>query len=249
MKIEQVALQLYTVRNLTSKDMLGTLRQLAEIGYRNVELAGYGNSTAGDIRATLDDVGMRAIAAHVAFARIEQETDAVLAEMETVGCPTVVVPSIGEEYRTSPEQVRRLVEKLNHLGKRLGAAGLRLGYHNHAFEFAPLDGTTMWELIAQETDPSLVDLELDAYWTVVGGFDPVDLLQRYGSRVRLLHLKDRAREEGRTDAPVGHGTIDWEPILKAAAAAGTEWYIVEQDHPQDALADVRLSFEQLQRWG
>ncbi len=247
MKIEQVGVQLYTLRELTARDMPGTLRKLAEIGYQNVEFAGYGNSAVGDIRATLDEAGIRAIAAHVQLDRIEQDTERLLSEMETLGCQTVVVPSIGEEYRTSVPQVRRLVERLNRAGKRLLEAGVRLGYHNHQFEFAALDGTTMWELLVTETDPLLVDLELDVYWAVVGGFDPVDLLRRSGQRVRLLHLKDRAREAGRPDAPVGHGALVWEPIL-GAAAAGTQWYIVEQDYPQNPLEDVRVSFEQLQAW-
>lgn len=248
MNIDQVAVQLYTLRELTAQDMLGTLRQLAAIGYRAVELAGYGNSAPQDIRATLDDVGVRAVAAHVGLQQLQQDPDTVLADLHILGCDYLVVPWVSEEYRGSREQVLSLAQQLNEWGRRVSAHGLRLGYHNHQFEFAPLDGSTMWEILAAATDPALIDLELDVFWAVEGGFDPLDLLQRYGQRLSLLHLKDRSREPGGTDAPVGTGSLPWQQILAAADTAGTKWYIVEQDHPGNPLDDVRRSFEQLRAW-
>lgn len=244
MKIEQVAVQLYTLRDLTANDMTGTLRQVAEIGYRAVELAGYGNSSAHEIRALLDTLGVRVAATHISIDQLEQQPDAALDDLGVLGCEYAVVPWISEEYRTSIDQARALAERLNQTGRRLHEHGRRLAYHNHQFEFAPLDGTTMWETLVAETDPALVDFELDVYWVVEGGFDPVELLQRHGGRVRLLHVKDRSLAPGGTFAPVGDGSLAWPQILEAAPQAS--WYIVEQDVSDDPLRDIRRSFQHLQ---
>lgn len=245
MNIDQVAVQLYTLRDRTATDMLGTLRDVAAIGYRAVELAGYGNSDPQAMRQTLDDVGLRAISAHIQLDQIEQNAERVIADLQTLGCEYVVVPFIGEEWRSPSAQVQALAERLNRAGQRLHENGIRLGYHNHQFEFAPLDGSTMWQTLIAATDPALVDFELDVYWAVVGGFDPVDLLERYGARLRLLHLKD-GTPETKQDAPIGAGTLPWPRILTAARAAQAQWYIVEQDHPRDSLSDVATSFRSLQ---
>lgn len=244
MKIEQIAVQLYTLRDLTAQDMTGTLQRVAEIGYRGVELAGYGNSSAQEIRALLDSLGVRVAATHISIDQLEQQPDAALQDLAVLDCQYAVVPWIGEEYRTSMDQVRKLAERLNQAGRRLHEQGRRLAYHNHQFEFAPLDGSTMWETLVAETDPALVDFELDVYWVVDGGFDPVELLQHHGERLRLLHVKDRSRAPGGTFAPVGDGSLAWPAILGAARHA--EWYIVEQDTSDDPLGDIRRSFQHLQ---
>lgn len=244
MKIDQVAVQLYTLRDLTANDMTGTLRQVAEIGYRGVEMAGYGNSSPREVRALLDTLGVRVAATHISIDQLEQQPAAALEDLGVLGCEYAVVPWIGEEYRASMDQVRKLAERLNQVGQRLHDAGRRLAYHNHQFEFAPLDGTTMWETLVAETDPALVDFELDVYWVVDGGFDPVELLQRHGERLRLLHVKDRSRAPGGTFAPVGDGSLPWPQILQAAPHAS--WYIVEQDTSDDPLGDIRRSFQHLQ---
>jgi sugar phosphate isomerase/epimerase len=241
MKIDQVAVQLYTLRDLTSKDMLGTLRQLAQGGYRAVELAGYGDATPHTIRATLDELGMRAVSAHIGLDHLAQHSDEVIQQMQALGCQYVVVPWVAEERRGSRAQVQALAEQLNQLGRLVAQQGLRLAYHNHQFEFAPLDGSTIWDLLLDGTDPALVDFELDLFWAAVANYDPVALLRHHGARLPLLHLKDRAAGSG-ADAPVGAGVLPWQEIL---AAADARWYIVEQDHPADPLADVIRSLDHL----
>ena len=242
MNNQHVAVQLYTLRDLTANDMLGTLRRLAAIGYRAVEFAGYGDATPTAIRATLDELGMRGIAAHIRLDQIEQNSAEVVEQMQALGCEYVVVPWIGEEHRGSVEQVRALAERLNRAGQRLAEQGLRLGYHNHQFEFEPLDGTSMWELLVAETDPALVDFELDIYWAAFAQRDPIALIEQHNARLPLLHLKDRAADDGR-DAPVGDGTLPWDRILAATQA---RWQIVEQDHPRAPLDDVTRSLRYLQ---
>lgn len=241
MKTEHVAVQLYTLRDLTSNDMLGTLRQLAAIGYRAVELAGYGDATPESIRATLDELGMRAISAHVQLERIEQDLDQVVQEMQMLGCEYLVVPWLPEEQRGSKAKAQTLAERLNRVAPQVTGQGLRLAYHNHDFEFAPIDGTTMWDVLLAETDPA-VEFELDVYWAAFARRDPIALIKEQGSRIALLHLKDQAADTGK-DAPVGDGVLPWAEILAASNAC---WLIAEQDHPRDPLDDVTRSLRYLE---
>ncbi len=243
----QIALQLYTVRQATAADFVGTLHQLAAIGYQAVELAGYGNSTPSEIRTTLDQLGMQAISAHVQFGQLEQQPDQTLADLKTLGCQYAVIPSISEDQRHSTADIRQLANTLNRFGALCQQAGLRFGYHNHAFEFAPVDGSTMWDLLVEHTDPALVMLELDLFWAQFAGVNPATLIEKYGSRMPLLHIKDMVHDESRADAPVGTGKMAWAELLPLARANGTQWYIVEQDHPREPLADVATSFTNLSR--
>ncbi len=247
MKIQQIALQMYTVRQHTANDMLGTLRALAQQGYRAVELAGYGNATLKEVKATLDELGIRAIAAHVSLASMTNQTQQVLDDLKTLGCDYAVVPSVSEDFRRTADDVRRLGETLNHLSEQSKTVGLQFAYHNHAFEFAPLDGSTMYDILATSTDPALVGLEVDVFWVQHGGYDPVAVIQQYAGRVPLIHVKDKPGSGDRPDAPVGEGVLPWNEILAAADAAGAQWYIVEQDHPADPMNDVQLSLQNLQR--
>jgi len=245
MATPQMALQLYTVRTETARDMLGTLRRLAGFGYRAVELAGYGNANPATIRAGLDELGMGALGAHVQLPALQTRPAEVFAEMRALGCEYVVVPSSPEEYRGSVAGAERLAGVLDDLGAQCRTAGFHFGYHNHAHEFADVAGQSMWERLVAATDPTLVGFELDVFWAAAAGADPVALIGQHGARLPLLHLKDKPVGSDRPDAPIGAGTLPWPAILAAGAAAGVRWYIVEQDHPQDALREVAQSLQYL----
>lgn len=246
MRKEQIGLQLYTVRQHTAQDMIGTLRQLAEMGYRAVELAGYGNSQPAEIRAALDEHGIKALGAHVQFAAFESDPGKVFADMHTLGCEFAVIPMLRKEQRETADQARGLVDTFNRWGELCKAEGLQFGYHNHAFEFEPLDNTTLFDILTT-TDPELVALELDAFWAQYAGVDPAQLIERHGARIPLLHMKDMTDATERKDAPVGEGIMPYDRLIPAAEAAGARYFIVEQDHPQDPLNDVRLSFQNLEK--
>jgi len=243
---DRISLQLYTVREHTARDMPGTLRKLAEIGYTAVEFAGYGGFSPLDLRPDLDGLGMRVSGAHVPLDSWETDPDAVLADMRALGSAHAIVPIIPPERRRDPESISRLAGSFNRWGELCRAEGVTFSYHNHDFEFAPLGETTMWDRLVRETDPELVRLELDLYWAEYGGADPETLLRELGDRVSLVHLKDMAPDEERSDAPVGEGVMPWDGLFAAARAAGVEWYVVEQDHPRDALEDVRRSLRNLE---
>jgi sugar phosphate isomerase/epimerase len=243
---DQIALQLYTVRERAAADLQGTLRALAEIGYTAVEFAGYQGVPVADLRATLDELGMRAMGAHVQYDLLDSEPDRALDEVQTLGGDFVIVPHLAEGLRGDLDAVHRVAETFNAWGERCRAAGLTFAYHNHAFEFAPLpgaDGATMYDVLVARTDPALVYLELDVFWVMEGGVDPLELLRRHPGRIPLLHVKDKDASDG-SDAPVGAGTIAWQPVLDAAEA-GARWYVVEQDHPKDPMADVATSLRNL----
>ena len=157
--------------------------------------------------------------------------------MATVGCQRIIVPWLPDEERATADGARALARELGGLAGRCADRGIRLGYHNHAFEFAPLDGTTIWQVLLDEL-PDDVDLELDVYWATVGGRDPVELIAGAGGRVRLLHMKDMSAEPGHGDLTPGDGTLPWPAIVAAGTAAGVEWYVVEEDNPRDALAEI-----------
>lgn len=246
MRADQIALQMYTVRDRTAQDFAGTLRQVAEMGYRAIELAGFGGLSATELRSALDDCGLRAMAAHVAYAQFEERAEDVCTELKGLGCDFAVVPSLPQEFRTDEALLREAVANFNRWGAVARDAGLRFAYHNHAFEFAPLANGTAYDILVGATDPDLVKLELDLFWVQYGGVDAVELTRKLGSRAPLLHVKDMAAGEERADTPVGTGILPWSDILAAGAAIGAEWYIVEQDHPNDSIEDVRTSLRNLE---
>jgi sugar phosphate isomerase/epimerase len=248
MKSSQIGVQLYTVREATAQDMVGTLSRLAGIGYGAVEFAGFGNASPRQIRTVLEAEGITAIAAHVQLVDLETRPMQALAECELLGCEWVVVPSVGESWLASVEDVERLAERLNSLGRLCHAEGLKLAFHNHAQEFQALEGTTPWEILRHETSPDLVDLELDLYWAAYAGVRPDLALRESPGRIKLVHAKDMADAGPQApDAPVGEGTLPWPEILEAAETAGVSWYIVEQDEPADAFADLERSLHNLRR--
>ncbi|GAC1558724.1 MAG: sugar phosphate isomerase/epimerase [Herpetosiphon sp.] len=245
MKTGQIALQLYTVREHTANDMLGTLRRLSAMGYTAVEFAGYGGVPIRDIRSALDDNGLRAIANHVQLKDLEERRAGAIEELAILGCSYAVVPSVPADRRQTTDQVRTFAEFLNRSGEQCRAAGLQFGYHNHAFEFAPLGDTTMFDILVAETDPALVGFELDVYWAEYAGVDALALIQRLTGRVPLLHVKDMSSNDSRVDVPLGDGILPWRAILAAGETAETQWFIVEQDHPTDSMQDVERSLKNL----
>ena len=155
------------------------------------------------------------------------------------------MPWLPEEERQTVDGVRRFAGDLAGFAGHLGERGIRLGYHNHAFEFAPLETTTVWQILLAELPPE-VELELDVYWAAVGGRDPVAQIGAIADRVRLLHMKDRAPGPEAHDAPPGEGDLPFPAIVSAARAVGVEWYVVEQDEPEDAVADIARAHRYLE---
>jgi sugar phosphate isomerase/epimerase len=245
-----VALQMYTLREEAAQDFPGTLRAVAEVGYKAVELAGYGGMTATQLRPLLDNVGLSAVSNHVGLPVLRQDLDRVIEDSLSLGCQYLICPWLPEEERGDKEQYRRLAAELNAAGARCRARGLGFAYHNHDFEFKVLDGRYALDILREETDAQAVKFELDVYWAAYAGLDPAAFLRQIGPRCGLVHLKDMTKDAARTFAEVGEGQIAFPPIFAAAQEAGVDYYVVEQDRcRRPPLESVALSLKNLRDWG
>ena len=269
--LSEFGIQLWTVKEDMAADPKGTLSKIASAGYNYVESFGgdkgpFWGMTAAEFKAVLDDLGMRIVASHVDAA---YTTD--LAREEEFKTLAYEAASIGMKYLSNPfpgeiqtkEEWMAVAEGLNRQGIICASNGIKAGYHNHHFEFLPLeDGTLPYNLLLDNTDPDLVDFELDLYWAVKAGQDPEKWLNEHGTRIKLCHVKDLAKpermaeidkEEGPAEGfwplqyscVLGTGQIDYPKILKTARDNGMEYYIVEQERfdGSNPLADAALDAE------
>lgn len=248
-----IGVQLYTLRELTAKDMPGTLKKVGEIGYRNVELAGYGSlKSAKEMKKALDDAGLKAPAAHWAIDVLEKDVERIMEEAQLLEVQHVVVPFLTEARRKDLDAYKQVAKSLDEIASFFHGVGIELAYHNHAFEFhQKFDGKYALDVIFENTAAHLVKAEIDVYWVANAGVDPVAYLDKLGDRVRLLHLKDMAGGADKRFAPVGSATIDFKSILATADKHGVRWGFVEQDQtyttaPLDA---IRTSLENLKKLG
>lgn len=246
-RITAPGVQLYTLRGELQRDLPGTLARVAEIGYRQVEFAGYFNRAPAEIRDLLERYELNAPSTHVSLGELSR-SDAVLRAAAEIGHAFVTVPSLPQSDRASLEALRRTAATFNRLANDARTAGLRFAFHNHDVEFAPVEGTEPLTVLLQETDPALVSFQLDVYWAFRAGKDPLALLNAHPQRFTMLHLKDSAGPPEHRMVDVGAGVIDWRAILRRSTA-GVQHAFVEHDRPADAFASVRASYTYLQGMG
>src|ERR1041385_2266410 len=245
-KLGPIGIQLYTVRRELAKDVEGTLAKLAAIGYREVEFAGYPEGTAKSLRAILDRLHLRAPSGHVGTQALRTDWARTLEQAAAVGQRYVVVAFIPQEERRTADDWKRMAAGFNRAGEGAKAAGLQFCYHNHDFEFVPLDGALPYDLLLAETDPKLVRLELDLYWITKGGRDPLDYFAKWPGRFPLVHVKDMDATPNRFFTDVGQGTIDFRRIFRRARQAGIEHYFYEHDEtPGSPFDSAKVSYEYL----
>ena len=245
-----IALQMYTLRNETAKDFTGTIREVAKIGYAGVELAGTGGLSANALRGVLDENNLRVCGSHIGMDVIEATMGKVVEENLALGNSRIVIPYLGEDRRQGAAGYTATAKKMNNLGESLRSLGMTLCYHNHDFEFKKQDdGRTGMEILLAETDPMLVKAEVDTYWVLVAGYDPVEFIQSHKGRIPLMHIKDRNPADG-SFAEVGTGDLPLDALIEAAPGVGVEWLIVEQDDCKGAPLDsVKLSYNNLKAKG
>jgi sugar phosphate isomerase/epimerase len=252
-QLQTVGVQLYTVRTVLPKQPAETLRAIEAIGYREVE-ATFDNLDR--IWPALQATGLKPVSIHLDEALIIRGKPDDLAravdKVKQHGFSYAVFPYLQPVDRGGLDKIRALAEKLNKAGEKCRAAGLTFCYHNHAFEFEPMDNSTPFKVLVDSLDQKLVGLELDVFWVSVAGHDPVETLKNLSGRVHLVHLKDKAqgtpvmyKESVANSAfkEIGHGVIDWQAVLRAAESAGVSHYFVEQDQtPGDPMESLRQSF-------
>lgn len=248
MQADQVAVQMYTLREQAAEDLDATFWKLAEMGYKAVEFAGYYDNDVKDIAAMLERHGLRAPAAHIPYPHFADAFDTVLEDAKTLGYEWLIVP-MSPVREASEDEAMRVIEELNGYARKVTDAGLKFAYHNHDLEFriAYDDGTTWFDRLVANSDPSL-KLELDAFWVFRGGRDAAEVIRDLGDRVKLVHIKDADPDEPSRDLPFGEGSLDWAAIIAASRAAGVEYYVVEQDNPRDVFVDVETALRNAEAW-
>jgi sugar phosphate isomerase/epimerase len=248
-RIAKVGIQLYTVRDVLKNDFEGTLARIGAIGYREVEFAGYFDHTPDQVKAALSSAGLTAPATHVGPDNLGKSWDPVVTMAKAIGHEYVIVAWIPEEQRKTIDDWKRIAEQLNQAGTACKAAGLQFGYHNHNFEFMPIDGQLPYDLLLANTDASLVKLEMDLFWATFAGADPLAYFSRSPGRFPLVHVKDMMPKPTPDTTPdrvmvdVGKGSIDWKRIFAKASVGGIQHYFVEHDQPADPLASAKASYD------
>lgn len=245
--------QLYTVREFTQTpaDIAATFKRVRAIGYEAVQASALGPIDPKELRKIADGEGITVCATHVGFERLRDDTEAVIEEHKIIGCDNPAIGGLPQDYRGSAEGFKQFAKEAEAVGKKLAEAGLTFSYHNHSFEFEKFDGRLGLDIIYEESDPRYVLAELDTYWVQHGGGDPAAWIDKLSNRIVLLHLKDMSMH-GRDQlfAEVGEGNLNWPAILKAARAANTRWYLVEQDTcPRDPFESLEISYKNLRAMG
>lgn len=252
----RLAVQMYTIREFTktARDLATSLEKIRAVGYEAVQLSAVGamqgdrpQVSAAQARTMLDDHGLHCIATHSSWDSLVRQTEQEIALHQTLGCSFTAIGSLPGSYQAQgAEGYRQFAREAAPVIEKLKAAGIRFGYHNHAFEFERIGAgrATLFDILIEEGGPDLM-LEIDTYWAVHAGVNPVRLFERCHGRVPVIHLKDKevVTKEGPVMAPIGEGNLDWNEILPACKAAGVEWYAIEQDeYRRDPFDCLRASF-------
>jgi sugar phosphate isomerase/epimerase len=247
MKINQVAAQLFTVRDhlKTPDDIAKSLKKIRAIGYQSVQVSGMGPIEDSELVKMLNGEGLVLCATHETCAKIVNETEWVIEHLQKLNCRQVACPSPGAYDLNDPAQVDEFIKKLNIAGEALHKANQVLSYHNHGWEFRHLEGKTILDHIYDRTDARFLQGEPDTYWIQYGGGDPVEWCKKLKGRLPLLHLKDYAfGKDAPRFAEIGYGNLNWKSIIAEADKSGCEWFIVEQDTcPGDPFDSLKMSFD------
>jgi sugar phosphate isomerase/epimerase len=224
-----VAVQLYTLRDLTAKDFAGTLRQVSQAGYRAVEMAGYGGLAAGEMKKLLDELELQVAGSHMGIGEIENDLPAACDYCKTIGTNYLVVPAVPLEYRDDADGFRRAGERIGKAAVECEKHGVAVVYHTHGFDFQRFNGKLALDLLLESAAPANVLVEIDTFWAKDKGEDPAEMIRHQKNRCPLVHLKDKPASGPAHDCEIGVGTIDFAAVNEAAKEVGAEWLIVEQE--------------------
>lgn len=285
-RIERVGINLFTIPSLADADFSGALRQLAEIGYKEIEFfgpfpfsvpeaheqwrpiaaalgmqqTGYYGLTPQEVRALLDRNGLTSPAMQTDLGSLRQRMPQLAEAAHILGQRYVVLPSIPQSERPTLDDYRRIAEDFNRIGAAAVAEGIRFAYHNHGYGLRPMEGRIPFQLILENTDPALVDMQLDTYWHTIGGGDALAYLQAYPGRFRLMHIKDMSQvfpfpedlDNPRAWMSVfpymhdaGSGVLDLPGIIAQGLRSGVEHFFVERDLAPDPQQTLRDSYRYL----
>ncbi len=252
MKINQVAIQLYTLRDFckTAEDLAQTAKKVKAIGYQAVQVSGVGPIPEEEIVKILKGEGLVCCATHEPSEKILKEPNWVVDRLGKLGCKYTAYPHPSGVDFTKESAIQELAKGLDASGAVLRKAGQVLTYHNHAIEFVKYGNRTALDILYGETKAENLQGEIDTYWVQYGGADPVEWCKRLKNRLPLLHLKDYGftTENKHQFTEIGNGNLNWKAIIAAGEASGCQWFIVEQDTcPGDPFVSIKTSFDYIQK--
>ena len=237
---EPVGLQLYSLREQFKQDVGKTLDQVRAFGLTNVELAGTYGLSPEKFKEQLDARHIKAISSHFSYEQCRDHIEDVVLEAKVFGLEYAGCAWIPHQDPFDEKTCREAATVFNRAGAALAKYGIKFFYHTHGYEFLPYRDGTLFDLLMAETNPEFVRIEMDVFWVVHPGQDPVKLLEKYGKRIELMHVKDMKRGtprgfDGHSDVTnnvvLGEGIIDWPSVLRAAKKAGVKWYFIEDESP------------------
>ena len=259
-----IGLQLYSIRDAMGKDVPGSLKKVAELGYRYLELAKYENRKfygmgPKEFSKLVSDLGMEILSSHTqveGYGDVTEYAKKIAEDHAKLGVKYCIQPFVAEESRKTLTSYQKMVADWNKVGEITKASGIQFGYHNHNFEFEMVEGKVPYfDIFLQELDKNLVTMELDLFWATKAGQNPVELFKKYPGRFQLFHMKDMYTRQdpsfttsGISDfAPVGAGLINFKEILAAKDIAGLKYMIVEQDKSREEriFDDIKTSITNL----
>ena len=249
----KVGLQLYTLRDYIDKDPKGVLAKVAKAGYQEVETYGFSKEkgfwgmSAKEFKSVLAANGLTTSAGHYGLddfigGASQDSLKAYIEAAKNCGQAYLVVPYLGDKLRAKADDFKVVADKLNQAGQLCKTAGLKLAYHNHDFEFKSIGGTTLYDVMLKQTDPALVDFEMDIYWVVRAGQDPIKLITQHPKRFTMWHVKDMEKANPEHNTEVGSGTIDFKKIFQSATTSGVKHIFMEQEYfAKDAYQSITQS--------
>lgn len=252
MKTAQIAAQLYTVRDFlkTPSDIHASLKKVAAIGFRAVQVSGMGPIPEAELAAACKDLGLTICSTHEDGAKIVSDPATVADRLQKLGCTHTAYPYPKVPITTEAEAVA-LARSLDAAGKVLREAGITLAYHNHALELRRAGRRTMLDILYDESDPRHLEAELDTYWIQMGGASPLRWIRKVAGRMQVVHLKDAGvpcTETAATFCEIGNGNLDWNELIPALDQGACRWFVIEQDKcPGDPFASLAQSFQYLRR--
>lgn len=251
-----LGLQLYSLRDQFAKDVTGSLDRVRDLGIQYVELAGTYKLKPEDFKKQLDAKGLKPISGHFGFERYRDDVEAVAREAKALGLQYVGCAWIPHKESFDETEAQAAIAVFNRAGEALAKHGLKFFYHIHGYEFQPHADGTLFDLIVKETKPEFVRFEMDVFWVVHPGQDPVKLLEKYSNRFELMHVKDMRKgtptglltgqSDVTNDVALGTGMMKWPEILKAAQKAGVKYYFIEDESPV-SIEQIPLSMRFLER--
>jgi sugar phosphate isomerase/epimerase len=231
---QDFGIQLYTLRDDMPKDPKGVLKQLASFGYKQIEsyehdkLGMFWGMKNTEIKKYMDDLGMKLVSSHC---DINKDFERKAAEVAAIGMNYLICPSL--DSPKTLDNYKKAAQKFNECGAICKKNGIRFAYHNHDYSFKPLEGQLPQDVLMMETSKDLVDYEMDIYWVVTAGQDPVQWINKYPNRFKLFHIKDRIKNtlltETNASTTVGTGSIDFQTFINYVNKEGKKYYIIEQE--------------------